>query len=334
MTAILLQTHVGDADLITAIEAALTDAGSPRTVRHLRREPWAYTSSFPLETITVTLAGGDTLRLILKHLSPRVAPEAMRRAKPAFVVDPQREIEVYRRLLVPLGIGPRLFGVGNKAEAQTYWLLMEHIAGREMYQIGSRGCWEAVAKWLAIFHQRTASFARESAGALRLIEYDAHWYTQWMDRALRFAGSSYERMRVEWLARRYSRVVDKLASLPATIIHGEFYPSNVLIGDASCGSEIYAIDWEMAARAPALIDLAALTVGWTDDDQHAIIAAYVGSADARHMSDVSETVEAVRYAQVASAVQWLGWFGRRKAPPAHAHDWLADALQLAETLKL
>ena len=49
-----------------------------------------------------------------------------------------------------------------------------------------------------------------------------------------------------------------LISEPQTIIHGEYYPANILIKDGA----IYPIDWESAAVGPGEIDLATLIEGW------------------------------------------------------------------------
>ena len=45
-------------------------------------------------------------------------------------------------------------------------------------------------------------------------------------------------------------------------------------------------------------------------------------------------LDALEHFRLHLAIQWLGW-SRDWSPPAeHAHDWLADALRLAEGLGL
>ena len=41
------------------------------------------------------------------------------------------------------------------------------------------------------------------------------------------------------------------------MIHGEYYPNNILL----CDRQVHAVDWEAAALGPGVIDLAALTEG-------------------------------------------------------------------------
>jgi aminoglycoside phosphotransferase (APT) family kinase protein len=123
-------------------------------------------------------------------------------------------------------------------------------------------------------------------------------------------------------------------SLPQTVIHGEFYPSNVLVAGTSSDPMPCPLDWEMAAIGPGVVDLAALTCGeWQPDDRLAAIAAYADGANA-HGDAFADVTEGVEYASVHLAVQWLGWFGRRQAPAGHVRDWLADAVDRAEALRL
>ena len=49
--------------------------------------------------------------------------------------------------------------------------------------------------------------------------------------------------------------------MPPTVVHGEFYPENILVREGA----IYPIDWESTALAAGEIDLASLTEGWSED---------------------------------------------------------------------
>ena len=48
---------------------------------------------------------------------------------------------------------------------------------------------------------------------------------------------------------------------PPTVIHGEYYPQNILYRDG----KIHPIDWESTAIAAGEIDLASLIEGWTEE---------------------------------------------------------------------
>jgi aminoglycoside phosphotransferase (APT) family kinase protein len=329
-----------------AVAAGVTDGELERAIEgrigpvvSLGRRPWEYSTSAPLELITVRLHEGPVREFVLKHLSPRTMPEHARVVKPAFVVRPGREIAVYRHLLAPAGIGPALIAsVSSDADA-TYWLLTERVEGIELYQVGDLAIWCSCAAWLAGMHERFATVnldeaRRESA----LVSYDREWYAAWMTRALTFfaetdpAGSRRTRAALQWLAQRYSKVIDAMAAWPSTIIHGEFYASNVLCGDAIGNRRVCPVDWEMTAIGPGIVDLAALTLGrWRETDRDAVIAAY---AEVSKTLPPAEATEAVMLAQIHLSVQWLGWFGPYQPPPEHRLDWLNDAIERAEALRL
>ena len=122
------------------------------SVVRLLRRPWEYATSAPLELVTAVTDDGREHDLVLKHLGPRHVTEQVRRAKPSFVVDSRREIEVYRRLLAPLRIGPALVGSRIAPETDTYWLLLEHVRGPRLFEVGAPAAWAATAHWLGAFH--------------------------------------------------------------------------------------------------------------------------------------------------------------------------------------
>ena len=75
------------------------------------------------------------------------------------------------------------------------------------------------------------------------------------------------------LAEDYREAVAVVQAAPRTVIHGEAFPSNVLVtpqGDPC------VVDWETAGYGCGLIDLAALTAGWAPAAAWRIAAAYGG----------------------------------------------------------
>ena len=65
-----------------------------------------------------------------------------------------------------------------------------------------------------------------------------------------------------------------------------------------------------------------------------MIQAYIGAVPRGERPQLAELTDAVNCAQISLAVQWLGWFGRRRAPAVHTRNWLAEATQRAEMLRL
>lgn len=213
------------------------------------------------------------------------------------------------------------------------------MPGLELYQLGDLASWEAVARWLAIMHTRLATWTEPVVQRARLLRYDARFYQQWPRRALAFARRADPGVarRVEWLVGRYDQVVERLVALPLTVIHGELYASNVLVQETAEGPRVCPVDWEMAAVGPGLIDLAALTAGnWTDQDRTSLALAYHAALDLAgdRAPRPADFLTALDHCRLHLAVQWLGWSPDWSPPPEHAHDWLAEALRLAERLAL
>jgi len=93
----------------------------------------------------------------------------------------------------------------------------------------------------------------------------------WVRRTLK-ASSSLPR-KLPWLeavCRHASHLLAPLLEEPFSIIHGEYYPHNVLYHRG----RVFPVDWESAATAAGEIDIAALTEDWSAKTTRSCIAAY------------------------------------------------------------
>jgi aminoglycoside phosphotransferase (APT) family kinase protein len=305
----------------------------------LERRPYRYATSAPLEELRVrTDVGAETL-LILKDLSRDRLLRDARASKPEFLHEPRRELETYRRVLAPAGIGPRAFAVVDDAQRGQQWLLLEKVPGVELWQVGELSVWERVAGWLGGLH---AQFD-ERVDAVReanphLLEYSSASYRNWRDRACAALSESADPRARELIGilEADGQVVVRLAALPRTFVHGELYPSNVLVVRTEQPVGVYPVDWEMAAIGPGLIDLAALLGGWAVPERERLEAAYLrGLTDAGGSSPGTDELRAgVSSCRLLLALQWLGWASGWQPPREHAHDWLAEALTSCRELSL
>src|SRR5262249_22402631 len=126
-------------------------------------------------------------------------------------------------------------------------LLLEWVEGTPLWQSDDLADWEAAARWLARLH------ALPIAGPLPRAVFRAP------DHVLRHPAAA------------------RLAALPAVPVHGEVYPSNVLVG----AGRIRPLDLETFGLGPGVIDLAALTAGdWPGDEPARIEAAYLAALPA------------------------------------------------------
>jgi aminoglycoside phosphotransferase (APT) family kinase protein len=285
--------------------------------------PYAYRTSHWLAELDVRDADGGRERLILKDLGPQSLDDEARRAKPAFLLEPLREIEVYRDVLAAAKLGTAtLRGAIVRSEEERYWLVIERLEGVELYQTGSLRDWCAAAAWLAELHRKL-----RHARTPHLVRHDRDAVSFWIDRAAGFSGKA----SLLRLARRVDELADRLLEVEHGFLHGELFASNVIVHAAT--GRVSAIDWETAGIGPQLIDLAALTAGgWAAPDRTAIALAYRDAAG----SDVGEEqfLSDLDLCSLYLAVQQLGLSAEWTPPREHAHDWARDVTMLGERLGL
>jgi hypothetical protein len=336
---------IGSAQLHAALEGVLTHYfGAKRHIQKLVREPSEYYSSFPMEELDVYLDDGTAIELMFKNVSWHAILEVARRVKPAFLYDPLREIKTYQTILAPHSFGtPICYGAFIDHKAGDYWLFLERVAGEKLWQVGEFRTWQQAARWLADLHSH---FARDMAGlkktrAGQLLHYDGNYYRLWLERARAFLHQSRpsapERAGrlIEKLGECYESVIEHLVELPATFIHGEFYPSNVLVRKTDGSLRICPVDWEMAAVGPGLMDLAALTSGsWSERQKMALVSAYYGTVRSTGgwPPPLNIFLTSLDFCHLHLAVQWLGWSLDWSPPREHARNWLREAMRLIKKL--
>ena len=330
-----------DDEVRCALEEGLRRRREPGTVVALARAPYPYSTSSPLEEVGVRLTDGRELQLLLKDLTWERLLDDARHTKPRFLYEPRRCIATYEEVLPGTGLGVECYGSFADEQAGRYWLLLDKVAGRELWQVGDLATWEAVARWLARFHVRFAGRADElDSRNPHLLRYGRDLLRLWPGRALDALAAREETTpeqydRLAALASGYDRVVDRLAAIPPSFVHGELYPSNVLVGDDGPDVDVWPVDWEMAGLGPPLLDLAALTSGWDPADQARLVAAYadeLGPGPWRW--DEQELGALLHSCRLHYALQWLGWSPGWSAPAEHARDWVAEAFELGERLDL
>ena len=320
-------TGHGAAAEVGELEQALArlppDGEVAGAVRIAARAPLAYRSTFPVEELHVEGAGGGR-RIVLKDLGAADAA-----VKPYFLLDPLREIEAYRDVLEPSGLStPAYLGSVVEPARGRYWLFLERVEGEPLWQRGELAAWQAAAAWLARLHGRFA--ARSAELPRRLLRHDASLHARWLPRARRFLGSRVAPAAMDRLARRAAEAASWLEGQRATLLHGDFHPSNVLLAPASGTPRVCPVDWEMAGVGPGALDLAALVSGdWSAADRAEIAAAYRDALPPALRPSRAALREGVDRCRLLLAVQWLGWSASWRPPPEQDHDWLGTALALS-----
>jgi hypothetical protein len=331
---VLVNETVSDQELIEALGGQLDG----RTITGVRRRPYRYATSAPLEDVRILTEGGEEVRLILKDLSRERLLGDARATKPEFLHEPSRELETYRRILDPAGLGPRCFAAVAESDPPRHWLLIERVPGVELWQVGELEVWEQVAGWLGRFHAEFSGRLDEvQAANPQLLDLSASWFRSWCERARAALARSDDARAPALLValEEYDSVVDELVGLPLAFVHGELYPSNVLVVRSRQPVGVYPVDWEMAGIGPGAIDLAALAGGWGAGERGRLATAYLDGLSEAGASKAGEDVTAgLDRCRLHLALQWLGWSAEWRPPREHAHDWLGEALALVQELRL
>jgi Ser/Thr protein kinase RdoA (MazF antagonist) len=255
------------------------DAALRRLGEVIQRRPFAYASTWPIEEIDLVTPAGRLVVLLKTTAGPNEA----------FAYE----------LLGGYDLGtPQLHAVGEN------WLLLERVEGVPLWQSGDLLSWQAVARWCARLHDLRAPVELSSHGA--------GLYEGWVTGALE------NEPLLNSLRAAAERAIARLLGLPRTLIHGELYPSNVVLA----GNRIAVVDWEQAAAGPGVIDLGALVTGWDDAARRRLLAAY-GAVEPADLAA----------AELVLALRWLGRTIDRRPPAAHRTDWLAVARAAEERLR-
>ena len=241
---------------LTAGLQSLLPASGSLTICH--REPIAYRSSAPCEVVTCRDGAGRERKLFCKYGKLKADNVPNHRHGVSY------EAGVYCHVLQSSYLSVPPF-VGSRSDPATgaVWLILEYL--EHAVALAHTPQPEAVlcqaARWIADFHT-----AHESAGAeqhaRQLNVYDEQYYLRWVHRAAEFTRPLHERY--PWMRPLFAGaapLMRLLTSEPFTVIHGEYEANNLLAKD----DQVYPIDWESAAVAADVIDLANLTWGWDDE---------------------------------------------------------------------
>jgi hypothetical protein len=242
--------------LIARLNALGADHGLvPGPVTVLSREENFYASTFPSEVVTCRLADGQERRLLCKYAAGKNHNAHGHRGGVA------HEAEVYRRVLRPLGVAlPRCYGASEGTRTEEAWLILDFLdAGVRLCHIGETEAVYHVVNWLGRFHAAAGAWLAQGSRP-GLPVYDRSYYEGWVRRALHVVGTRPDGLWLRSSCARWEQALEPLLIAP-TVIHGEFYPHNILVQ----GGVVCPVDWESAAVAAGEIDLAAVTEDWPEE---------------------------------------------------------------------
>jgi hypothetical protein len=219
----------------------------------LDREPFNVRSTFPSEIVTCRLDNGSEPRLYCKYSADLLFSAYGHRGGVSY------EAKVYQNALRPLPLSTPAFYGAHKDLTGNTWLILEFL-DKSVGACYLPNGMNLSARWLGRFH--AANEARYSTTPMSFLKsYDAEYYIGWVHRTLSYARQSDTCFQwLETLCKTFQDSLPSLLSASQTLIHGEYYPGNILFRSG----DIYPVDWESAAIAVGEIDLASLADGWNE----------------------------------------------------------------------
>lgn len=260
----------------------------------VEREPAPCASTFPGEVFICRLADGDERPVLCKYGAASCHDTEGHGGGPAY------EALVYREILSRSELrSPQFLGSYEHPVSGETWLFLEYLADAVRLD-ESPEPWESVAKatqWAAGFHAEQEARLDVAPPDLRV--YDEAYYLRWSARVAEFACGD----DLTWLRRVcaiFERHVEVLTRSAQTVIHGEFTVHNVLCA----GSSICPVDWESAAIAPGVVDLASMTEGWPAELAERCASKYQSTRWPNEGS--RDFASLLNIAKVYWSLRWLG----------------------------
>ena len=255
-------------------------------------------STFPSEIVTCQLDGQRVVRLFCKYSIDLDREVHGHRGGVKY------EARVYHRVLQQIELSvPRFYGSYIEPKSNRTWLVLAYLADTvRVSRTPNPDALLKAAQWLGFFHADNEAHLKQEELAF-LHRYDADYYLGWSRRALSFAKGSRSLSWLHPLCARFETQVGELLTAPLTVIHGEFYPQNVLVHDGAP----YPVDWESAAIAVGELDLACLTDRWPEQIARRCETRY---QETRWQDLSSEGFhQRLQIARIYTQLRWLGdWF--------------------------
>lgn len=254
------------AGLSGAVLRAVESAGGAASAE---RAPCPYSTLYPAEVISVRLNSGDTRRFFVKHLGDEQADHPDKQCR-------DREVRVYGELLrerhLPV---PRVYAWDRSPVSGRGELVLEYVDDLSLrYQDLTH--WVVAARALGRLHRWFGERRERLRACDFLLRIDARYVRSWYHRAL----ITVQGLDAE-LGRHLKRSVtgagwaaDLLARAPATLVHNDLSPKNIIVERSSRPARVHVLDWELAGIGCGALDIVHLCHGLEPDEAQRVWSAY------------------------------------------------------------
>ena len=319
----------GDDELRPQVARWLTDAlGHDIDIAGWRREasPVAVPGVSPIETLRVSMRGGDERTLFVKHPGAAQADHPDKQSH-------EREWRLYEEWLraddLPV---PRYYGSRRDGHSGRRELYLEYLPDWSLkYQALDH--WFAAAPELARLHARFAKRALELEARDYLLRLDAAYFRAWAERARTAIGTDSEALATglaEVIA-VHGQVAELLARQPRTLVHNDLAPKNVLVDRTRRPTRICFVDWEMAGVGCGALDLVHLCHGLDPASARAMREAYGAALEGSGLlpADPRERDRLFAACELHGALYRIANSHLWRLPPERVAEWVAEARELS-----
>lgn len=275
--------------------------GDHSSLRVVERHSNPYNTTFPTEVVTCELGDGMRFRVFCKHFHSA----AGHRDREA--IHPFYEIRIYRELLrdIPLTL-PGFLGAWTDEATGEGLLVLEYLddTTRVTKTLNHDQTVERAAIWSASFHRYAAEHLRLWESNF-IPQFDLESYGErcrsLIHKFSRDEGGGWGGW-IDTLCQKLDDVIATVRQAPVTVIHGEFYPKNIMLHH----DRIYPVDWETARLGMGEMDLAMLLEGdWERSFVERCIKSYARSRGDSGLSVVTKRFTA---GQLLMDIYWLSLF--------------------------
>ena len=301
--------------------------GAPVRIERIVREFFEDSSSFAAERLCARLDDGDSVKVFFKDLSPENQLESARVVRGTKLERGLRELQMYQQVLSGHRFGTaELYASRWEPERGIHWLFLEDAGRWWLSKVADFAPWLAAARWAARFHGSVRGLPATQIDFLPRCDRTGYWSCAEtiQDKLSRLDPE--DRPIVEKALKHFVGSIDRLLTLPESIIHGEYYGKNIVVRDGSTTHDIAVIDWESASIGPSFFDLASLSSGrWTSEQRQAMWRAYFDEyqlASGQQMA-WNGFVETLFDLNIYQALVWLGWWPDRNFS-RHFGRWMRE----------
>jgi Ser/Thr protein kinase RdoA (MazF antagonist) len=204
---------------------------------------------------------------------------------------------------------PELYAFRWDPPGDRFWLFLEDVGDARLSHVADFDLWVAAACWAARFHAATRHLpAAQTDYLVRLDQCQDQSWAECVQRKLPDLRTA-DRPLIQRALDHYRGLLHRIRALPQCIVHGEFFPRNIVVRRGRPDQPLAVIDWESAALGPSYLDLVSLTTGrWKTDQRRAMWRAYFEQyqADTGLSLDWEGFCRDLREVTLYHTVKWLG----------------------------